>query len=321
MTTPVSIVITCYNLGAYLREALDSALAQTYPNTEVVLVDDGSTDPATIAALDALAPHPRLRVIRTANQGVARARNHGFSQARGEYILPLDADDRILPEYVARAAAVLDSDPRVGFVGCHYRMFGDREGEYRPAQYALPDMLVENVVPIASVMRRRCWEEAGGYCAELNSIEDWDLWIGILERGYTGHLIPEIFFEYRIRPNSNISAIRDEQTMQRRMSLLYQRHLDLYTTHLFDVLLAKDRVFSQLHSYAMWQEQQAKNWERETRLLQSMASSSARTTVWWERQRVRWRRISAEHPTWSGRALEAGRRVLRIASRRVRRQH
>ena len=88
----VSIVITCYNLGEYLEEALSSALAQTYPDFEVLLVDDGSTDAQTIALLDRLPMHPRLRVMRTANQGVARARNCGISSAGGDYLLPLDAD-------------------------------------------------------------------------------------------------------------------------------------------------------------------------------------------------------------------------------------
>jgi len=258
----VSVIVTCYNLGIYLPEALESALGQTYPHIEVVLVDDGSTDLATIAMLDTLPAHPRLRMLRTPNQGVARARNYGIEHSTGMYILPLDADDRILPTYVEQAVAILDQQPDVGFVGCHYRIFGERTGECRPPAYQLPDMLVENVVPIASVYRRECWQAVGGYCPELNSIEDWDLWIGILERSYEGVVLPEIFFEYRVRPNSNLSHIRNPDVYEGRMRLLYQRHELLYTQHQFDVLALKDRQFAQMHSYAMWQEQQAKNWEQ-----------------------------------------------------------
>ncbi|HWQ14787.1 MAG TPA: glycosyltransferase family A protein [Roseiflexaceae bacterium] len=322
--TSVSVVITCYNLGAYLEEALHSALAQTYPEVEVLVVDDGSTDPATVAVLDRLPAHPRLRVLRTPNQGVARARNYGFAQARGEYILPLDADDRIHPEYVARAAAVLDACPEVGFVGCHYRLFGERQGEYRPQGYHLPDLLVENVVPIASLLRRRCWQETGGYCPELNSIEDWDLWIGIVERGYRGAVLPEILFEYRVRPNSNLSLVRDPDVYQRRMALLYERHRALFDRHVYEVLRGKDRQYAILHQHMQWLEQQVFNWERVAREQQqalealSRRGAVGRWPVWRERQLARWRRIAAEQPTWVGRAQVVLRSLQRIARERAR---
>src|SRR5689334_3267009 len=128
----VSIIITCYNLGAYLEEALDSALNQTYPDFEVLLIDDGSTDSETIVLLERLPQHPRLRVMRTANQGVARARNYAISNTTSDYILPLDADDRIMPTYLAHAVQILDQCSEVGFVGCHYRTFGERQDEYKP---------------------------------------------------------------------------------------------------------------------------------------------------------------------------------------------
>lgn len=317
-----TIIITCYNLGTYLAEALESALSQTYPGTEVLLIDDGSTDPDTIAALDSLAPHPQLQVLRTPNQGVARARNYGITQASGDYILPLDADDRILPTYLAQAVAILDGQQDVGFVGCHYRIFGERISETRPTAYQLPDMLVENVVPIASVYRRRCWEETGGYCAELNSIEDWDLWIGILERGYRGIALPEILFEYRVRPNSNLSHIRDPKLYEERMRLLYRRHEVLYNQHRFEVLALKDRQFAHMHSYAMWQEQQAKHWEHEAQALRAQQEAFQRDMGWFVRahewyfyQTQRWTRIKASHPTVIGRTKFILTKLLGYAQR------
>jgi glycosyltransferase involved in cell wall biosynthesis len=299
-----TIVITCYNLGEFVHEALESALAQTYPNVEVLLIDDGSTDQATITVLDTLRPHPRLRVLRTANQGVARARNTAIEQATGEYILPLDADDRILPAYVERAVAVLEQDPQVGFVGCHYRVFGERTAEYRPSEYKLPDMLVENIVPIASVYRKRCWEEVGGYCSELNSIEDWDLWISVLGKDYLGVVLPEIHFEYRVRPHSNLSHIRDPDIYQQRMQLLYQRHSKMYVQYAAQVLMLKDRQFAEMHSYAMWQEQQAKNWEeatmqqkQEIQRMEAQLGSLAKLQQWYVTQnrqiKVLWNRIQS----------------------------
>ena len=323
--TRVSVIITCYNLGEYLPEALDSALAQTHSDLEVVLIDDGSTDPATIRVLDNLSPHPRLRVFRTANQGVARARNYGIAQATGDYILPLDADDRIHPEYAARAAAILDANPDVAFVGCHYRTFGLRQVEYRPEEYRLPDMLVENVAPVSSMFRRNAWQEIGGYCPELNSIEDWDLWIGMLELRQPGMVIPEILFEYRIRSNSNLSHIRQPELYQQRMRLLYTRHARLYEHYRAEVLALKDRQFALQNAYVHWLEGQCRNWqnvaEERLALLEQHKRYTAvyeRRRVWWLMQMRRVQRVLDTHPDPISRvkALTAG--GLRVLRRRLR---
>jgi glycosyltransferase involved in cell wall biosynthesis len=247
----VSIVVTCYNLGAYLEEALSSALAQTYSDFEVLLIDDGSTDPDTVALLDRLPAHPCLRVLRTANQGVARARNYAITHARGAYILPLDADDHILPSYLFQAVPILDGSPEVGFVGCHYRTFGERHDEYRATSYSLPALLVENAVPIASLFRREAWQQAGGYCPDV-AIEDWDLWLSILECGYSGVVIPEVLFEYRVRANSRHDQNLQTDVYQRTRELLYERHSASYQLYARDVILEQVKLHSATLEYQNW---------------------------------------------------------------------
>lgn len=322
--TRVSVVVTCYNLGEYLQEALDSALKQTHPDLEVILVDDGSTDPETRRTIDQLAPHPRLRVFRTVNQGVARARNYGISLATGAYILPLDADDRILPEYAARAAVILDSDPGVAFVGCHYRTFGLRQSEYRPAAYRLPDMLVENVAPVASLFRRSVWEEVGGYCPELNSIEDWDLWISMLECGYRGEVLPDILFEYRVRSISNLSQIRQPELYQRRLQTLYTRHAGLYSQYQTEVLALKDLQFARQLAYAHWLEEQRRAWEQvaQERLDIIMRYDRSldvreRQREWWRRQIQRVQCVLTQYPDPVSRARALARGSLRVLRRKL----
>jgi glycosyltransferase involved in cell wall biosynthesis len=321
-----SIVITCYNLGAYLEEALESALGQTYADYEVVLIDDGSTDQATIDLLNRLLPHPRLRVLRTPNQGVARARNYGIEMATGAYILPLDADDRILPDYLARAVRILDQRPEAGFVGCHYRTFGERVEEYTPKDYCLPDLLVENVVPICSLFRRECWRKTGGYCSDLNGMEDWDLWLGILGQGYTGVVVPKILFEYRIRQHSNITQIREPEVYQQRLQLLYQRHRQLYSVQIYDVLSYKDHLFARQLTYNNWLEQQWHLWEgiaqQHAKAIESHESRYQPDTalgIWWQLQRQRWYHISADNPTAAARLLAIVRGIGRVVARQLRR--
>jgi hypothetical protein len=322
--TRVSIVITCYNLGTYLEEALASALSQNYEDFEILLIDDGSTDPTTLEVLNHLPAHPRLKVLRTANQGVSHARNYAISMASGSYILPLDADDRILPDYLTCAVDVLNQRPEVGFVGCHYRTFGEHTLEYQPESYSLPELLVENVVPIASVFRRACWEQVGGYCADMNGMEDWDLWLGILGQGYAGAVLPKILFEYRMRANSNISQVRDPEVYQRRLQLLYERHRRLYDAHIYGVLSCKDLLIGKQIAHNVWLEQQCRMWEgiAEQRLATidafSMRSGSAeRMHTWWKRQSARWQRILNENQSTTGRARALARGVRRVLRRKL----
>lgn len=143
MHPSVSVIIPCYNTAPYLREALDSALAQTPPPLEVIVVDDGSTDDS---AAIAGSYGPPVRVVRQANRGQAAARNRGIAEARGDWIALLDADDVWLPQKTARQFEALEEAGRdVVCVYCDfYRFCGDRRvDEPRwPEDWAAPDYRV-----------------------------------------------------------------------------------------------------------------------------------------------------------------------------------
>jgi glycosyltransferase involved in cell wall biosynthesis len=109
----VSVIIPCYNQGRYLDDAITSVLVQTYQNFEILIVDDGSTEPETIEILQDY-QQPKTRIIRTENQGVATARNLGIAQAQGTYILPLDADDKIADSYLEKAVTLLEGNEQLG---------------------------------------------------------------------------------------------------------------------------------------------------------------------------------------------------------------
>ena len=113
-TPRVSVVVPVFNAGNLLRDALDSVSAQTYRDLEIVVVDDGSTDAATLAVLDEAERRPATTVIHTPNRGPAAARNTAIERSVGTYILPLDADDTLAPTFLARTTAVLDAEPEVG---------------------------------------------------------------------------------------------------------------------------------------------------------------------------------------------------------------
>lgn len=183
----VSVVIPCYNYGEFVREAVESCLAQTYPNLEVVLVEGGSTDGRTPAVVRSIR-HPRVRTVyRWPRRKVGDNRNFGLGLARGEYVCCLDADDRLDPRYIEKALFLIK---HFGYdlVGACVRIFGDDTGLRRFLRRPeLADFLVTNQMPTPGVHRRALWEASGGFYdfdgAEGYVYEDWNYWVRLAAMG------------------------------------------------------------------------------------------------------------------------------------------
>jgi glycosyltransferase involved in cell wall biosynthesis len=222
----VSVVITCYNYGDYLEEAIDSVLGSTFTDIEIIVVNDGSTDPHTLSVLDQL-NKPKTRVVHQTNMGAAAARNAGIRQARGEYIYSLDADDKVHPTLLEKAVAVLDKRPKVGMVSSWLRAFGQKRFvvKYRPYNFYM--LLFRNNLVSGSMFRKIAWEQAGGYYESLLGYEDWEFWISIGAKGWLGYIIPEPLFLYRKHPNSKTR--RSRAMHKQLMYLIREKHKDLYT--------------------------------------------------------------------------------------------
>lgn len=207
----VSVIIPCYNQGAYLTEAVDSVLAQTFQDFEILIVDDGSTEPETINVLRDVA-WPKTQVVRTENQGLSAARNNGIRDATGVYILPLDADDKIGPGYLEEAVSILDRHPEIGVVYCEAAYFGIREGRWPLPDYSPDQLLNHNVIFCSALFRRRDWEKVGGF--NVNMVygwEDWDFWLALVQLGVKVYRIPKVHFFYRIREASMVHAMDEEK--------------------------------------------------------------------------------------------------------------
>jgi len=246
----VSVVVTCFNLGEYVPEALASVKAQTLQEVETVIVDDGSTDAFTVARLDALA-EDGWRVLRTANRGLPAARNLGIRESRAEFICCLDADDSLRPPYLQKAVAALEANGRAGFVTCFYELFDGSEGRHCCPRPRLPRMLVRNEAVVASVFRREAWAAAGGYCESLPAMQDWDLWISILEKGWEGELLPEVLFDYRIRAGSMYSETRKPANYARIVAMIHARHARLYEAYGAEVFRLMARQFAESVQYSL----------------------------------------------------------------------
>jgi glycosyltransferase involved in cell wall biosynthesis len=224
----VSIIIPCYDYGKYVLDAIDSCLNNTYKNFEIIVVNDCSTDPYTNKVLSNL-KKPKTRVINhIKNKGLPAARNTGIKASRpGKYILPLDADDTINPDFIQKTVRVLEDRPNVGFVSTGRTHFGTQNLTHVPPQYNFYDLLFQNLCSVTSLFRRKAWEEVGGFNEKMQEgYEDWDFWISLGEKGWHGYRIPDILFNYRKHGRSMINdslKIHDELVKQIR-----ENHPDLY---------------------------------------------------------------------------------------------
>ncbi len=226
----VSIIIPAYNASAYIKEAIDSALAQTYENCEVIIVDDGSTD-NTKAVVSPFLKDRKVRYIFQANKGLAGARNTGIRASGGSYIALLDSDDIFLPDKIKEQVAALEARPDFGVCYCDLLHFTDTEPRkiyhhrYRyPSGDILESLLHRQFVnPLTVVVRREVFERHGYFDEGLRRSEDWDLWLRWAHAGVKFYYLDNVLARYRVRNVGNLSSVESEPEMKRTTLELFAR--------------------------------------------------------------------------------------------------
>jgi glycosyltransferase involved in cell wall biosynthesis len=211
MTNPiaggkVSIVIPCYNHGVMLYEALASVEEVRNENLlEVIIVDDGSSEPETGKILGEL-EQTGYHVVSQPNRGPGAARNTGIRLARGEFILPLDSDNRLRDAYLNEGVSLLKKNLSVGVIYADAQYFGEGSGRWYVPDFNLLSLIRMNFIDTCALYRRKLWEELGGYDDKksLIGVEDWDFWLRLAGRGTTFVHLDKIGFDYRVRANSQI---------------------------------------------------------------------------------------------------------------------
>ena len=222
----VSVVIPCFNQGEFIDDALLSIFEQTMVDYDIVVVDDGSDDGMTPQVLDAIT-FPRVSVVHQANVGLPGARNRGIEAARGEYVVTLDADDQLAPEYLAKLSGVLDADDSTAFAHCWARLFGDYQAIWATRPFNRFQFLLSNSVVGCVVLRKSAWEAVGGYDESMrDGNEDWDLWIRLAEAGFGNGQIREPLFWYRKHGVS--MSVETESKYESVLSSLSQRLPSIY---------------------------------------------------------------------------------------------
>jgi glycosyltransferase involved in cell wall biosynthesis len=200
----VSIVIPCFNDGAMIQEALASVDAVRNENVlEVIIVDVGSAEARTRRILNEVA-EARARVVHQANQGPRAARNTGIRLAKGEFILPLDSDNRLRDAYLNEAVSMLKNNPCLGVVYSDAEYFGERTGRWHVQEFNLLSLIRGNFIDACALYRKSLWEKVGGYDEQMPWMgwEDWDFWLRVAYRGGNFVHLPKVGFDYRVRRDS-----------------------------------------------------------------------------------------------------------------------
>jgi hypothetical protein len=226
----VGIIVPCFRHGIFIDECIDSIKAQTLTPTRVVVVDDGSDDPETIAALAKLDDDPTVEVLRQeSNRGPSAARNRALEVLDTNYVLPIDADDKLLPGAVELMVRQLEKAPEdIGFVYPHVRHFGNRDDFVRMPAYNLWLLMEENYCPAPAMFDRRVFDEGGVRYPEEIVVghEDWDLVLQLGGRGVRGVHAAGPTFLYRRLGFSRVNAI--DYGPHQFHDLVRKRHAMLY---------------------------------------------------------------------------------------------
>jgi glycosyltransferase involved in cell wall biosynthesis len=242
----VSVIVPSYNLGQYLPQALDSVLCQTFQDWECLIVENGSTDGSMNVVTDYCNGDPRfIPVVFQENRGVAAARNRGLELAEGDYILFLDADDLIAPDYMASAVVALEADPALTLVYGKGERFG-AETKWDLPPFSPSTMLASNCLYISCFFRRKDVMPDGtpvlpGQTGQLavafdpefkTGYEDWDFWLSLMEAvpEFRVMQLPALCFRYRTRRNSRNFGVTDEAMADIRHRL-WEKHKALYARY------------------------------------------------------------------------------------------
>ncbi len=226
----VAVIVPCYQHGRFLPDAIQSLREQTLPPRRIIVVDDASADPETTTALNELDQDPLVTVIRlSVNSGPSVARNRALADVTESYVLPLDADDMLLPLALREMVEQLERAPEsVGFIYPNVQHFGNRHDYYEAPAYNLDLLLGDNYCAATSLFDRRIFDTGVRYAEDIVSgHEDWDLVLQLAERGVQGEAAEGgATFLYRKRGFSRVNAVAYgpksfHERIERRHPLLY----------------------------------------------------------------------------------------------------
>ena len=227
----LSVIIPYYNMSDYLMETLNSINDSEYKNIEIIIVNDGSNNAASIDFLKNLKPTKNIKILHQSNEGLASARNCGAKEAKGDYLAFLDPDDKVASTYFSKAIHILKNKKNIHFVGCWVQYFENSLCKWPTFNPEPPYLLFHNMINSSSLVYKRLSFLKGGINDSrfIYGMEDFDSVIGMVEKGLHGVVIPEFLFYYRVRKDSMARGFNKNNTAYL-YQLLAEKHKRIYGT-------------------------------------------------------------------------------------------
>lgn len=228
----VSIIIPSFNREKYILETLKCVQSVHYDNFECVIVDNTSTDNSVNLIREFIRLDSRFKLITENENIISSSRNRAIRASSGKYILPLDSDDLIHPDYVGEAVKILEAKPDVAIVTCDAAFFGSKRGKWKLPEYEFSKFIINNSLHNSSFFRRVDFDRADGYKVELIVRQDWEFWINILKTGQRVVRIPKTYFFYRKHKDSVQKKYWKSMEVNKAFQIIYNYHSELYAPFL-----------------------------------------------------------------------------------------
>ena len=230
----ISVIITCYNYGEFIDEAIESVKNQTFKDYELIIIDDCSTDKLTDNQIKQFYKIPQIStiILLAKNVGVSKARNLATEQAKGEYILYLDADDKLDNQCLKKMYNIIESG-EYDIVGSFYKKFGAKEFNVKTINnFDKYKICIDNQIPVSSLFKKKDWESIGGFRENMtDGREDYDFWLGLIQNGARVFIINEYLLAARahIEENSRDDLFhKDKQVVIKANQLMIKNNYKLY---------------------------------------------------------------------------------------------
>ncbi|MCA6440661.1 MAG: glycosyltransferase family 2 protein [Sediminibacterium sp.] len=238
----ISVIIPTYNDAFWIEEAIASIQHQTYANTEIIVVNDGSTEPKTLAILHEL-ENKGIQVLHKSNGRMSAARNYGIKAAKGSIIACLDCDDYFHPSFFEKAVYILANSPQVGVVTSYIQLFGTYTKTARPRGGNKFNFLFNSECPACCIFKKEAWEKAGGFDESMIlGYEDWEFFIRVTQLNYEVAVIPEKLLFYR-QTNKSTLANHTEPNREKIVRYIVEKHKDWYTEQLIQLITQKEVLY------------------------------------------------------------------------------
>jgi glycosyltransferase involved in cell wall biosynthesis len=207
----VTIAMPIYNYAKRLNPTLESVYNQDYTNFEIVMVNDGSTDEYCLMKIKSLNDQEGLKIINKDNTGVSDSRNIAVKEGSGKYVLPLDADDMILPQYIKSAVKILESNPKISPVYCDTIHVGEMHGLEKRPEWSSERLLTGPFIVNSSLYSRDAFMSVDGYDTTLEGWEDYHFWLKMMKKGFVGkHINKGLFIYFHHEKDGSVSKTANQ---------------------------------------------------------------------------------------------------------------